>query len=508
MSDSANIINQFEAVVDKNPNKFAVVSGDGVTYRELYDKANQIALMLRDIEIEEGCFIAVLLSPGLSFVATLLGILKENCVYVPISSQYPPDRIKFILDDANVRLIISQDSLLGKIPLESYVGEIINLDKVSNEEERVSLEKKVRRSCARPLAYMIYTSGSTGNPKGVLIDQASVINLVKNTNYITISESDSVAQLSNISFDAATFEIWGALLNGATLCILPDFKIMLDCELFEKFLLENNVTIAFVTTALFNQFSLKNPKLFRTLRCLLFGGEKSDPKAVNRIFSSTKNDGLMLIHMYGPTENTVFTTFHIINNLHVRYDSVPIGKPITGSKVHVLNDNLDELKVGEIGELYISGTGLAAGYFNREEKIRDQFFMHKVCDHHFIRLYRTGDKVKKLSGGDLLFIDRADNQIKLRGYRVELSEIEKRLLEHVAINQAIVCLENDRYFRKRLVAYCVKECNVEVDHSEIKFFLKKVLPEYMCPSKIIFRKSLPITHNGKINKASLNDCAR
>ncbi|PGU73103.1 AMP-binding protein, partial [Bacillus cereus] len=294
----------------------------------------------------------------------------------------------------------------------------------------------------------------TGRPKGVCIPHKAISRLVKEQNYVEINGKSKIAQLSNFSFDAATFEIWGSLLNESEICII-DKHILLTPWEFEQKIKDEHISIAFLTTALFNQYSREIPKAFKNMSSLLFGGEKSDPKSVATILN--ENSQLNLIHVYGPTENTTFSTYYKVDSIPAGSNSVPIGKPISNTRTYILDQKLAPVPIGVVGELYLGGDGLATEYLNQEE-ITNQSFINAKFENDFTeRLYKTGDLVKYLDDGNIEFIGRKDNQIKLRGFRIETKEIERIIECHAEVKQAIVIPYEGETGNKELIAYIIPE---------------------------------------------------
>jgi amino acid adenylation domain-containing protein len=356
------------------------------------------------------------------------------------------------------------------------------------------------RTTAGNLAYVIYTSGSTGQPKGVSISHRAVNRLVINTDYITLTPSDVVAQVANSSFDAATFEIWGALLHGARLVILAKDTVLAPRKLAQQ-LAEQEISTMFLTTALFNQVAREAPTAFNHLRNLLFGGEQVEPKWVQAVLNQGGPE--RLLHVYGPTETTTFASWYEITKLEAGAVTVPIGKPIANTGIYVLDEYFQPVPVGVLGELYIGGEGVARGYFRRPELTAEWFIPHPYSQKGGERLYRTGDVVRGRTDGSLEFIGRRDQQVKIRGFRIELGEIEAALNQYPAVRESVVILRNEEDGDKRLVAYLVVEQKKEAINKEIREYLRERLPEYMIPSVFMPLKSLPLTPNGKLDKRAL-----
>lgn len=374
--------------------------------------------------------------------------------------------------------------------------EIFLLDELSNILARESTENIEISDDPSRIAYIMYTSGSSGIPKGTLISNCSINRIVKNTNYISLSPRDSVLQLSNYAFDGSVFDIFGSLVNGAKL-VLADSDTFLDMVKLARIIKEEKVNMFFVTTAMFNALIDINHVCLANIDRVLFGGERvSMEHAVKALKVMGKNK---ILHMYGPTENTVFTTFYSVNEVSEGAVTIPIGKPITGTKIYIMDRNNRLQPIGALGELCISGSGLAKGYLNdlrlTKEKFVDNPFVHGET------LYKTGDLVRYLDDGNIEYIDRLDSQVKLRGFRIELGEIENCILKHQCIKEAVViCREGDGENR-HICAYLVAEDNLE--EVDVKEYLSKSLPDFMIPTYIIKMERLPLNSNGKIDKRNL-----
>ncbi|WP_242295080.1 amino acid adenylation domain-containing protein, partial [Bacillus cereus group sp. BfR-BA-01381] len=299
---------------------------------------------------------------------------------------------------------------------------------VSIDTDWINISKESSRNLdvnttPESLAYIIYTSGSTGRPKGVCVPHKAINRLVCNTNYVTFQHSDKVAQASNTSFDAATFEIWGALLNGAGMVIISKDVLLAPRE-FATIIKKYKINIMFLTTALFNQFSRELPSIFKSMT-VLFGGEAVDVKSVREVLKKGKPK--RLLHVYGPTESTTFTTWYLVENVPEDATNIPIGRPIANTEVYVLDRNLQHLSIGVPGELYVGGEGVARGYLNQPELTEEKFILNPFVSDSKARLYKTGDLVRYLPDGNIEFLGRIDNQVKIRGFRIELGEIENIL---------------------------------------------------------------------------------
>jgi amino acid adenylation domain-containing protein len=354
-------------------------------------------------------------------------------------------------------------------------------------------------ACGEDVAYVMFTSGSTGRPKGIAIPHRAIVALVRNTDYISLSSGNRVAQASNCGFDAATFEIWGALINGATLVGI-DWGTLLSPAHLATSLREQRIDVLFVTTALFNQTALHAPDAFSTLGVLIFGGEAVDPRRVRQVLDA--GPPRRLLHAYGPTECTTFATIHEVSLGEREATSLPIGRPIANTTTYVLDGDMRPVAPLHIGELHIGGGRLAHGYDRHPVLTAERFVPDPFSNVPGARMYRTGDKVRWLSGGRIEFIGRYDRQVKLRGYRIELGEIEERLVRLPGVREAVALLRPDAGGEPAIVAYAVIERPGESTLQELQGALRQVLPSYMQPALVLL-PSLPLNRNGKIDQAAL-----
>jgi amino acid adenylation domain-containing protein len=489
----------FEDQAEKTPDAVAAVFDDGqLTYRELNRRSNQLARYLRKLGVGPEVLVGICAERSVEMVAGLLGILKAGGAYVPLDPAYPRERLSFMLEDTRCPVILAQQRLVAGLP--DHEATLVRLDadweKISREnEENPASEVKDGH-----IAYVMYTSGSTGRPKGICVPHRAIKRLVCNTDYVSLEPSDRVAQAANASFDAATFEIWGALVNGATLVGIAK-ETALSPQEFAAHIRERRISTLFLTTALFNQMAREAPGAFRSVRHLLFGGEAVDAGWVRDVIQNSPPK--RLLHVYGPTESTTFTSWHLVTDAAQESATVPIGRPIAATQTYVLDRTLEPVPIGVPGELHIGGDGLARAYLNRPELTAEKFIPDPFSHEPGSRLYKTGDLVRYQPDGALEFLGRIDHQVKIRGFRIELGEIETTLADHPAVKEAAVIAREDTAGDKRLTAYVVFEGEPGPASAELRAFLKERLPDYMVPSAFVFLEMLPLTANGKVDRKAL-----
>lgn len=475
-----------------------------MTYKELNLESNKVANYLRDkYFIKKNDHVALLMEKSHYNIIAILGILKTGAAYVPIDTSFPEERIRAIIEDSQTSVIIANNeekkaSILERIKekseiLKSCIYLDNNSEVISYDDSEIDLKKNNVKS--DDIHSILYTSGSTGKPKGTLITHGNVIRVVKDTNYIEITEKDSLLHLANYAFDASLFEIDGALLNGGKL-VIADKETALDVIKLGELIDKEKVTVSFITTALFNTIVDTNLKCFDNLRKLLFGGERISISHARRALDYLGKN--RLVHVYGPTECTVFSTYYNINEIPEDSDTVPIGKPLANAQVYIVKNNKLQ-PIGIPGELCISGDGMVRGYLNNEKLTNERFIENPFKPGK--RMYRTGDIVRMLPSGDIEFLDRIDQQIKMRGFRIELTEIEGALIKHNDISKAIVLDRKDESGNMYLCAYIVADENLEIQ--ELERYLSKSLPKYMIPSRYIFLDEMPLNSNGKVDKKLL-----
>ncbi|MCP4663284.1 MAG: amino acid adenylation domain-containing protein, partial [bacterium] len=480
------------------------------SYRELNRQANQLAHHLRSLGVGPDVLTGIYLERSARTVVGILGILKAGGAYLPLDLSYPMERLSFMLEDAGAPVLITDAELAATLPatLAERGVKVVCLDRDASEIARWNDRNPESAAAvgAETLAYAIYTSGSTGRPKGVAVSQRAVVRLVFNTDYVDLGPDDRVAQASNTSFDAATFELWGALLHGGRLVGISKDEA-LELPALAAAIEERAITALFLTTALFNQVAREAPAALSRVRQLLFGGEAVDPRRVRELLAgavgATDPRGRYpgrLLHVYGPTESTTFATWQEVREVAEGARTVPIGGPLANTELWVLDRGLMPVPVGAAGELVLAGDGLARGYLSRPALTAERFVPNPFGKG---RLYRTGDLVRFLPDGAIEFLGRRDDQVKLRGFRIELGEVEAVLGSHPRVRTSAVTIREDGAGGKRLVAFVVARTELAPAAAELRRHLLTTLPDYMVPAVFVALDSLPLTPNGKVDHAAL-----
>jgi amino acid adenylation domain-containing protein len=492
------IARAFKDQVCRTPSATALICGDlTLTYAELNNRANQMARWLKRRGAGPETMVGVCMERSLETYIALLGIVKAGAAYVPLDPSYPAPRLEFLAEDSRTSCVLTSRKL--QAILGPSVREVICLDDLWDE---IAKEKDLDPEwdgSAGNLAYIMYTSGSTGVPKGVAVPHRGVIRLVKNNYFADLSGVPTILQFAPLSFDASTFEIWGALLNGGRLAIHPSSSASL--EDLGKAIRQYDVSTLWLTAPLFHQMVDSSPDVFRPLRTLISGGDVLSPAHVMKAVSYLENG--VMVNGYGPTENTTFTTCHAIRKIEDIGATVPIGRPIANTQVYVLNQEMELLPPGIAGELFIGGDGLARGYFNQPGLTAEKFVPHPFSSDRGARLYRTGDTVRQRADGTVEFLGRIDNQVKIRGFRVELGEIKSLLHEHPAVHDVAVAARGTGP-SKRAVAYVTLRDGGEAQSGELKEFLRGRAPEFMVPSAIVILSTIPLKSSGKIDDEALS----
>ena len=476
----------FEEQVKKTPDHIALVSGEeSMTYKELNAKSNQMARLLREKDVKPNHLVGIMVERSPLMIIGILAILKSGGAYLPIDPDYPEERIIFMLADSGGRVLLTQSWLNGQI---DFSGETINLDDIKLYPENT--ENLEESNSSTDLAYVIYTSGSTGRPKGVMVEHRNVVNLaIGQKNKFNITECDRILQLSTISFDASVEQIFISLFSGATLYLI-DNATLLDQFKFNTFMQDNMITHLHGVPSFLDWADLKG---LDNLRRIIGGGEEFSTSLAKKL-----NVQLAVYNEYGPTETTVTSLMSLVN-LGEESSTISIGRPIANYQAYILSTEGKLSPIGIPGELYISGVGVTRGYLNRPELTAEKFIPNPFVEGE--RMYRTGDLARWLPDGRVEFLGRIDDQVKVRGFRLELGEIENRLVEFEGIKEAVVLAKEDKAGDKYLCAYTASEEKLSTEL--LKAHLSKYLPSYMIHSVFIQLASLPLMPNGKVNRKAL-----
>lgn len=483
----------FEEQVDKTPDAIAVVcKNKKITYRQLNNKANQLARVLRDKGVTTNEIVAIVVDRSIEMIVCIMAVLKAGGAYLPIDPKYPKVRIEYMLKDSNSKLVLTQNSLINMLAA-------LNIDVINVENNSIYKEidsNLININKPNDLIYVIYTSGSTGKPKGVMIEHKQVNNFIHGiTNAAALKKYKSVLCITTISFDIFGLETLVPLSQGLKIVVTSEDE-MIDGKKLGNLIKRNDIEVMQSTPSrikiLLERDEFKDA--IKGLKAVLIGGEEF-PINLLQILGTYNN--LKIFNVYGPTETTIWSCIKLIN----KTAKITIGKPINNTYIYILDKEKHILPVGVPGEIYISGDGLARGYLNRPDLTDEKFI-----DNPFIansKMFKTGDIAKWNSNGDIKFLGRIDNQVKIRGHRIELGEIENKLIKHEYINEVVVLAKKEEDENKYLCAYIVAE--KEIKPKEIRKYLSNDLPNYMIPSYIIQLKALPLTPNGKIDKKALGE---
>ncbi|HAT3802168.1 TPA: amino acid adenylation domain-containing protein, partial [Serratia marcescens] len=487
---SAHVL--FEQWAQRTPDAVAVVNDrDSLSYAQLNAHANQLAHQLIAQGVRPGDRVATSLERSVSLVIAQLAILKAGAAYVPLDPHLPVARQAWIIGDSGASLILCDRDIDREI-----AGEIACL-RIDRLRQNPTHDPAVPRAGDAP-AYIMYTSGSTGTPKGVMVTHQGILRLAINNRFASFERGDRFAFAANPAFDASTLEMWGALLNGASLAIIAP-EVLTEAEALAAALVRQGINVLFLTTSLFNQYAHSIAATLAQLKYLLSGGEAADPHAFARMLKEA--GPVRLINAYGPTECTVFATTATIERVDP-WQRLPIGRPIGNTRIYLLDEHGQPVPLGATGEIYIAGPGVALGYLNRAELTAERFLADPFNPGE--RMYRTGDLARYLADGNIDYLGRNDRQVKIRGFRIECGEIEARVAGHPAVREAVVDVLGE-VDNKRLVAWVVPEADADRQTLAVTLrqYLAGMLPEFMLPAAWVALDTLPLTPNGKLDRRAL-----
>ncbi len=488
----------FQAQAAKTPAAIAVCCRENsISYGELNLRSNQLAHYLRTLGVGPEVVVGVFMDRSIEMVVALLAILKAGGAYLPLDPAYPADRIAMMIDETQMPALVTQSGLLGELP--QHRAQTICLDAIALQQASRGPQSQVNvQSGVTPsnLAYIIYTSGSTGRPKGVEIEHRSLLNLIQwHQRAYNVSPADRSTHLAGVSFDASVWELWPYLTAGASVCI-PDEETRLSPGKLVQWLASQNITLSFLPTPLAEAVMAETWPENSALKVLLTGGDRL-------LRRPPKKAGYILVNHYGPTENTVVTTSGRVSFEQGNDLPPAIGKPVSNTQVYILNELMKPVPAGVAGELYIGGTSLARGYHRRPDLTQERFVPNPFSKEPGSRLYRTGDLVRYLDDGNIEYLGRLDQQVKIRGHRIEIGEIEFALLQQAGLKEAVVVARQTRSGEQQLVAYLVAQPDQVLTPVIVREALCQKLPEAMLPATFVFLDNLPLTPNGKLDRQAL-----
>lgn len=485
-----------EAVL--HPDAEALVFGaERLTYGQLDARSNQIAQFLRQQGIQHEDRIGIFMDRSIGMIVSMLGILKAGGAYVPIDPDYPAERLKFIADDTAVRWVFTETSVRAKLPTSAR---LVYLDGPNSPIAACSEEPVPNRATPESIAVVIYTSGSTGQPKAACIPHRAVVRTIRNSNQVQATPDDRIAQVASPSFDAAIFEIWLALANGAALVGMRREVLLGPAEMIQL-LRSERITILILNTAYVHQIGRDAPDVLTGVRKVMFGGEAAEAGPLRNILRHVSPG--TLVNSYGPAEGCVATTYYEILSISENSATIPIGRPITNARVYLLDSRMQPVPIGLQGEIYIGGDGVARGYWNRPELTAQKFIPDPFSGKPGALLYRTGDLARMRANGDIEFIGRIDDQIKIRGHRIELAEVREAITTHRAVKEAFLMVREDEPGDRRLVAYVTLRQPLLSPSESLRHHVNAKLPAHMVPASFVIIDAIPLNTNGKVDRKAL-----
>ena len=473
------MVELFKEQVAKAPKKIAVVDQyKQLTFEDLDKKSDQLAELITKKGIEEEGKIGVMLSKGISMIVAILAILKAKAAYVSLNPKLPQARKDYIIADCLIKCVIRESE--GQLVLESQENQF---------------ENSYKGNVSSPLAYVLYSSGSTGTPKGILIEQQGIVRLVKNSNFMSFLETDRVLSTCPLDFDVSSLEIWGCLLNGSTLYLVDENDVLMT-DRMEQILFKSKINKLWLSTPLFNAWVNENIGLFKEIEYLIVGGDVLSPTLVQKV--KTTYPKLKFVNGYGPTENSVISTYFDV--LDASYKRIPIGKPISNSTAYIVSSAGEIQPVGAVGEIWLGGNGVGRAYQNKPDLSHNKF-----ADNPFGkgRIFKSGDMGRWLSDGSIDFLGRKDFQVKVRGYRIEIPEVELAIKSHSAVTEAVVIVMDKGEQGKELIGYFQLQAGVFLP--DMRTFLANLIPQYCIPSHFIPLDIFPLTPTGKIDRNKLKE---
>jgi amino acid adenylation domain-containing protein len=484
--------------------RIAIACGtETATYAKLDAQADHIAHHLQKLGVKPGNIVAIYYDRSITMVAAMLGVIKAGAAYLPIDPGYPQARVAQTLEDAKPAVLITSSQLKEQLPPIEIP--VFLADQTTDNTESLSFESETRPT-NEDLAYLMYTSGSTGKPKGVLVTHRNVVRLMTETDaWFRFDESDVWTMFHSFAFDFSVWEIWGPLTTGGKLVIVP-FATSRSPEDFYSLLSEQRVTVLNQTPSAFSlitQLEDSGKALPLALRYVIFGGEALQYRALKSWFKRHGESNPTLINMYGITETTVHVTYRVVReaDTHGEADSL-IGVPIPDLQIHLLDSNLKPVEPGETGEICVGGSGVALGYLNRPELTAERFVQNPFSDAG-TKVYRSGDLARRRDDGELVYLGRGDNQVKINGFRIELGEVESAVSDYPGVKQVSVIAHATNDGRQRLAAYFVMTGPSTPAPREMSSFLSSRLPPQMMPAFYCQLPSMPLTGNGKIDRTAL-----